>query len=164
MVEQLYVENIKKILRNKKEIERTFQIKILNNEKILTIESINSKPENEIKAISFFEALDLGFSVAKALELRFDDIILAKIPIKKIAHRKNLSQVRGRVIGKNRKAMDTIEYLSGCDIALHNNVAGIIGNIEQVKKAEFALRNLIAGSKHSSIYSFLEKKATEESF
>jgi ribosomal RNA assembly protein len=164
MVEQLYVENIKKILKNKKEIERSFQIKILNNDKIITIESTNSKPENEIKAISFFEAIDLGFSIVKALELRFDDIILSKIPIKKIAQRKNLAQVRGRVIGKNRKAMDTIEYLSGCDIALHNNVAGIIGTITQVKKAEFALKNLIAGSKHSSIYSFLEKKSLEESF
>jgi rRNA processing protein Krr1/Pno1 len=38
---------------------------------------------------------------------------------------------------------------------------GIIGNIENMKTALYALENLIAGSKHASVYAYLEKKLAE---
>jgi len=158
MTEQIYTENIRKILSSKEEIERAFKIKIAHKEKILIIEG---KPEQELKAGSFFEAIDLGFSVPKALELKFDNFVFRKIKIKSIATRRNLSQVRARVIGKHRKVMDNIEYLTGCDLALHDNEVGIIGPLEAVNIAEEALKNLIAGSKHATIYAFLEKMKKE---
>jgi KH domain-containing protein len=154
MVEQIHSENLRKILGSKEEIERAFKIRITNRTNPLIIEG---NPENEITAIGFFEAVDLGFSIPKALELKLDNFEFKKIKIKSIATRKNLSQVRARVIGKHRKVMDNIEYLTGCDLALHDNEVGIIGPSEAVSVAEEALRTLIAGSKHATIYAFLEK-------
>jgi len=158
MVEQIYSENIRKILLNKTEIEKTLKIKITNKENLLVIEG---NPENELNAIDFFEAIDLGFSVAKALDLKYDGFEFRKIKIKSVTSRKNLSQVRARIIGKHRKVMDNIEYLTGCDLALHDNTVGIIGPREAVNVAEEALKNLIAGSKHATIYAFLEKMKKE---
>jgi len=102
-----------------------------------------------------------GFSVAKALDLKYDGFEFRKIKIKSVTSRKNLSQVRARIIGKHRKVMDNIEYLTGCDLALHDNTVGIIGPREAVNVAEEALKNLIAGSKHATIYAFLEKMKKE---
>jgi ribosomal RNA assembly protein len=154
MVEQIHSENIRKILASKEEIEKAFKIRITNRTNPLIIEG---SPEKEIIAVSFFEAVDLGFSIPKALELKFDNFEFRKIKIKSIATRRNLSQVRARVIGKHRKVMDNIEYLTGCDLALHDNEVGIIGPTEAVDVTEEALKNLIGGSKHATIYAFLEK-------
>jgi len=154
MTEQIHTQSIKKILASKSEIEKTLKIRITNRTNPLIIEG---DPLKELRTIEFFEAVDLGFSIPKALELKFDDFEFRKIRIKTIAKRKNLSQVRARVIGRHRKVMDNIEYLTGCDLALHDNEVGIIGPSEAVKVAEEALKNLIAGSKHATIYTFLER-------
>jgi len=68
MVEQIYSENIRKILLNKTEIEKTLKIKITNKENLLVIEG---NPENELNAIDFFEAIDLGgFFSSKSLRFK----------------------------------------------------------------------------------------------
>jgi len=50
--------------------------------------------------------------------------------------------------------------IGGVPVAL----IGIIGYIEDVKNAEYALKHIIAGSKHSAMYAWLEKKKAEEKF
>ncbi|WP_289460329.1 KH domain-containing protein, partial [Klebsiella pneumoniae] len=81
-----------------------------------------------------------------------EDFILEKIPIKSHSRRANLSQVRGRIIGTKRRALDQLEGLTNCQIILHDNTLGIIGDIQDVKKASFALKKLIRGSNHSKVY------------
>ncbi len=159
MTEKIYTENIRKILNNKREIENAFKIKLSNEAKVLIIDG---EPEKELIALSFVEAVDLGFSIQVALDLKNEEFVFKKINIKNIAKRKNLSQVRARVIGRERKVMDNFEYLTGCSLALHDNFVGIIGIEEQVTKAEYALKNLIAGSKHANVYAYLEKEKAEE--
>jgi len=159
MTEKIYTENIRKILLNRVEIEKSFRIKLSSEGKILTLEGL---PEDEIIALSFVEAVDLGFPIVTALDLKNENFVFKKINIKAIATRANLSQIRARVIGKQRKAMDNFEFLTNCSIALHDNVVGIIGLLEDVKKAEYALKNLIAGSKHANVYAYLEKEKAKE--
>ena len=53
--------------------------------------------------------------------------------------------------------MDNLEFLSGCNLALHNNILGIIGYTEDLIPLEYALQNLISGSKHSVVFEYLEK-------
>lgn len=156
---QIYSDNIQKIIRNRKEIENRLKVKIETKDKIIFI---NGNAESGYLASIFLEAVNLGFSINKALLLTDEEFTLEKIMIKSITKRHNLSEVRARVIGAKRKAMDTIENLTDCLIALHGNEVGIIGRREDVKKAAYAIRNIIAGSKHSAMYSYLEKKKAEE--
>jgi len=158
-MEQIYSNNLKKIIKSRKEIENSFKVKIQDKKDFLLIEG---NPVDEIRCLDFIQAVDLGFSIPAALNLREEGFIFRVIRIKDIAKRKNLSQVRGRVIGKNRKVMDNLEFLTNTSISLHNNLIGAIGLEEDVKKLEKALINLIAGSKHSGIYGFLEKEKSKE--
>jgi ribosomal RNA assembly protein len=159
MTEQIYSENTRKIRANKRLIENSFKIKISIKDKIVNLEG---KPENEFLALQFIEAVNLGFSVNQAMNLLEEDFVFLKIQIKAITKRENLAQIKARVIGKRRKAMNTIESLTDCDIALHDSTVGIIGYIQDAKNAEFAIKNIIAGSKHSAMYGYLEKKRAEE--
>ena len=118
MTEKIYTENIRKILKDKNEIENSLRVKLSSEAKVLIIEG---EPEDELLTLNFVEAVDLGFPIITALDLKNDDFILKKISIKSIAQRRNLSQVRARVIGRERKAMDNFEYLTGCSISLHDN-------------------------------------------
>jgi len=158
MVEQIYSENTRKIIKNKKIIEETLKVKLSSKEKIIFIEG---EAENEYICLQAIEAINLGFSIKTALLLKDEDIVFKQIPIKSIAKRRDMSQIRARIIGTNGRVLDTLESLTDCFIAVHNNKVGIIGSIENIKTALYALENLIAGSKHASVYAYLEKKLVE---
>ena len=159
MTEQIYSRNARKILQNKKQIENSLGVNLSIKSGIVTIEG---KPEDEQIALRAIEAINLGFSVAQALDLRHEDFVLEIIGIKKIAKRKNLSQVRGRVIGQERKVLRTIEFLTNCEIVLHDNNVGIIGELKNVERASYALKRIIAGSKHANMYAWLELQTSRE--
>jgi len=159
MTEQIYSENSKKIMKNKSLIEKELNIKLSSKENIIYIDG---KPEEEYFALQIIEAINLGFTIKKALLLKDPEFTFNQIPIKSVTKRQDLERIRGRIIGKHRKALDTIESLTECDISLHDNVIGIIGLAQDVEKASYALQNLIRGSKHSSVFSYLEKQRALE--
>jgi len=154
-LEQVYCENIGKVIKNKEIIESSIKVKLDIKGKVIVI---GGAAEQTFIALQVIEAIDLGFSVNQALDLKQEDFILKKIPIKEISRRTDLSQVRARIIGTKRRALNTIEDLTGCSIVLHDNTVGIIGGIEDVKRAEYALTNLIRGSEHANVYRYLEEQ------
>jgi ribosomal RNA assembly protein len=81
--------------------------------------------------------------------------------IKECTPQKNFERVRGRVIGKEGKALKTISNLSDCHIELSGNKVGIIGNCENIRTVEEACKLLIKGSKHANVYAYLEKHKIE---
>jgi len=161
MTEQIYSESVRKIIQNKKAIENSLKVKLKFNTSngIITIEG---NPENELIAREVIEAMSMGFTVLQALDLKNEEFAFLKIPIKAISHRKDLSQVRARIIGTQRKALRNIEFLTNCDIVLHDNHVSIIGHNEDVKRAAYALRKLIAGSKHSNVFAYLEEENAKQ--
>jgi ribosomal RNA assembly protein len=159
MTEQIYSESIRKIMQNKKQLESALKVKISSKEKILFLEG---KSPDEFLALEVIEAINLGFTIPKALFLTEENTIFKKIQIKPIARRNDLSQVRGRIIGTNRKVLDTLESLTDTFIVLHDNSVGIIGSIENVDNVAYVLKRIIAGSKHANMYAWLEKKKAEE--
>lgn len=156
---QIYCESIGKLLKNKRTIESSLQVKLEIKGQIVLIKG---KEENEMITMDVLKAMNLGFSVNQALDLKQEDFVFIKIPIKSISHRSNLSQVRARVVGTKRRVLNTIEDLTGCYTVLHNNSVGIIGPVKSAENAEYALRNLIRGSKHANVYRYLEEQNAKE--
>ena len=76
--------------------------------------------------------------------------------IKDYTNQKNFERVRGRVIGKDGKALKTISNLSNCHIEISGNKIGIIGNCENIRTVEEACKLLIRGSKQANVYAYLE--------
>jgi ribosomal RNA assembly protein len=155
-METLYFKKIKELQKERLQLEKKLAVAITIQGKKVTIEG---ESIDEFEALIVLEAMQFGFSAKKSLELLKEDIIFRKIPIKQFTRRKNLKEVRGRVIGKEGKTKNTIEQISGCDIFINEdeNQIGMIGPAEQIDEATTALTNLIKGSKQANVYRFLER-------
>ena len=153
-MQEIYVENIKEIVRSKKRFEQELKIKLINKGKNVFVEG---SADREYFALEVLEAVNAGFSVDRALLLKEEGMILQVIHIKDITKRGDLERVRGRIIGKDGKTLKTLNNLTECDLAINNNDIGIIGNAEEVEDAVQAITSLIYGSKQSNVYSRLER-------
>lgn len=158
-MQEIYSEFSRKILQNKKKLEKELEIKITNKGKILFVEG---KAEKEYLAIEVIEAINLGFTTRQAILINEEGYIFEKINIKDLTKRRDLERVRGRIIGTKGKTKETIQNLSNCLISLHDNTIGIIGRTEEIGKAMQAITSLIQGSKQSSVYSSLERERSKE--
>jgi KH domain-containing protein len=155
---QIYCENPKKITQNKKQIQTELKIKIQKKPNEEGVFIIDTPAENEFIANSFFEAMNLGFSVPKALTLKEENMDFTKVNIKDHTKRGDLERVRARIIGTQGKVLDTLETLTETYISLHDNSIGIIGPQENIELAATAVKRLIAGSKHTNVYASLERQ------
>ena len=155
-METLYFKKVKELVNEKERLEKQLEVKINVQGKKVTVEGDSFK---EYESLIILEAMQFGFSAKEALELLTEDIIFRKIPIKQFTRRKNLKEVRGRIIGKEGKTKKTIEDISGCEIKINEelNQIGLIGPAEEIEEATTAITNLIRGTKRANVYRFLER-------
>jgi len=153
----LCLENPKKVLKHKKVLENKLSVKLeldkTNKENIKII----GDEVNIYDAEGVVQALDFGFSLDVALFLKSEDFMFEVLDLKDYTRRKNLEEVRSRVIGKKGKAINTLMKLTGAELMLKGNNMGVIARVEDMEKTTTAICNLIKGSKHSNVYSFLER-------
>lgn len=154
-MQQTQAEDIQKILQNKNELERELKVKITNKGKLIFV---NGKPEDEYTALQVIEAVNLGFSVERALLLKNENAILQTLNIKGLTKKHNLEGIRGRVIGTKGRTLKTLNKLTDCAISLKDNQIGIIGDAEEIQDAVQALTSLIHGSKQGHVYGRLERE------
>lgn len=153
-MQEIYCENIKKLMQNKNKLEKQLSIKITNQGKNVFV---SGQPENEYIALKVIEAIDLGFSVERALLLKNEDVCLQILSIKNITKKKNLEEIRARIIGTHGRTLKTLCNLSNCFIELYDNQIGIIGNTEDIEDAVQGITCLIQGSKQGNVYGKLER-------
>ena len=149
---------IVRVIKNKKKLQEEFNVEINIKDKEVTV---TGSPENEYMAIQAIEALDLGFPYSDSLLVKNEVILLEKINIKDHTKKTDLPRIRGRIIGKNGKALKTLSELTDCSIELKDNTIGIIGETENIEKATKAIISIIQGAKHSATYKYLEKNQSE---
>ena len=155
MVQEIYIENIANIIRNKYQIEEALELKLENKGKLVFI---TGNAQNEYLGLHVLEALNLGFSIERALLLKNEDTILQVLNIKNITKRNDLERVRGRIIGTHGKTLGNLKELTDCFIAVRENQIGIIGNTEDIDDAILAVKSLVRGSKQGNVYAKLEKE------
>lgn len=156
-MEKINITSTGKIRQNKEAIEKKLNVKITIRGKQATIEG---EPVEEYEASTIIEALDFGFPLRDALKLTDENVIFRRLPIKHFTKRKNLEEVRARIIGRKGGTLRAIEEVSGCGVVLHENTVGVIGEAENIEEATTALKKLIKGSKQANVYSFLERMNT----
>ena len=154
MVQEIYVEPIRKIILNKKKLEKELEIKITNKGKLVFVDG---EADKEFEALQVIEAINLNFSIENALLLKQEDVILQTIHIKDITKRHDLERIRARIIGTKGKTLKTLTNLTDCYFSLSDNEIGIIGNAEDIEEARQAIISLIQGSKQSNVYARAEK-------
>lgn len=152
-MEMVFFEKTGEIRRTREELEQKLNVKIdLKGRKA----EITGETFDEYQASIILEAISFGFSTKKALLLTEEGMVFIKIPIKNYTRRKNLKEVRARVIGREGKTKRTIEQVSGCSLVINENEVGVIGLAEDVEEAKTALASLIKGTKEGNVYKYLE--------
>ena len=101
-MQEIYVENLKEVLRSKFRLQKELEIKLTNKGKNVFV---NGPANKEFIAIEVLEAIILGFSADRALELTQDGFMLQTVHIKDITKRHDLERVRARIIGTQGRTL-----------------------------------------------------------
>lgn len=154
-MQEIYIEQVRKIIQNKKQIESELGVKINNRGKNVFVDG---PAEKEYIALKLLEAVNVGFSIAKALLLKEDNMMLQVLNIKDITKRNDLERIKGRIIGTRGRTLSTLHHLTNCELSLYDNQIGIIGFSENIENTIQAITSLIKGSKQGNVYARLEKE------
>jgi len=149
------VQNMNKVKKAVPVIENKVKIKISFGKGKVTIKG---NELNEYLIEQVIRAVDFGFNVDDALLLVNDDFVLEFIEVKEHTRRKNLKDVRARLIGTSGKARKTIENLTGSEIVIHDNTVGIVVDSKHLDSVVQAIESLIQGAKHGNVFAYLEKQ------
>jgi ribosomal RNA assembly protein len=104
------------------------------------------------------KAIGRGFNPEIAMQLLKTDFVLELVSLNEYA--KNPSQlprIKGRVIGKEGRARETIEELTETNISVYGKTVSIIGFCDNTAICKRAVESLLTGSPHSSVFKWLEK-------
>lgn len=105
------------------------------------------------------KAIARGFNPDVAMQLLKQDMVFELLDISEFARsKKDTIRLKGRVIGNDGKSRRVIEGLTDCNICVYGKTIGLIGKVEWVPIAKKAIESLLAGSPHSSVYTWLERK------
>ncbi len=149
------VQNMNKVKKAVPAIERGIKVKIgFGNGSV----SLKGNELNEYLVEQIVLAVDFGFNVDDALLLKDDKFILEFIGVREHTHRKNLKDVRARLIGTGGKARKTIEKLTGSVIVIHDNKVGLITDAIHLDAVVQGIESLIQGAKHGNVFAYLEKQ------
>jgi len=152
---EILIQNPGRIKKALTLIKNKTKIKLkLEKNKIL----LEGKDSDEFIIDQIIRAVDFGFETEDAILLLNPDFVLEFINIKGYTRRKNLRDVRARIIGVGGKAKRTIETLTGAAIIINNNRIGVIVNAEHLRTTINAIQSLIQGAKHANVFAYLEKQ------
>jgi ribosomal RNA assembly protein len=156
----LKIKTAKKIEAKKDFLEKKLHVKIEVSG--VKVEIIEGSEYNRFIAEKIFEALDKNFSFDDSFLLLNEDYVFESIPIKDYTKKKDLTCVRGRVLGKNGRTIEIIGELSECFLTLNENTVNIIGPAGKIKDATNAAISLIQGAKAAKVYAYLERARKHE--
>jgi len=145
---------------DKRHLERRLKIKIRvdSNEGQVTLSGDDSV--NLFIAQNVIKAIGRGFNPDIAVLLTNESYGFELVNIKDYTKgsQRKAEIKRGRVIGTSGKIRKVLEKLTGTSISVYGNTVGIIGRVEDLFVAKRAIENLLRGSKHGTVISWLKKQ------
>jgi ribosomal RNA assembly protein len=113
-----------------------------------------------MKARDYVRAIAYGFSPERARRVLDEDQVLMIIDLKQYVGDKpnHLQRVKGRIIGEEGKARRIIEEMTGTYISVYKHYVAIIGDYESAEVARNAIKLLIEGRRHSTVYKYIERE------
>ncbi|MFB6185701.1 MAG: pre-rRNA-processing protein PNO1 [Halobacteriaceae archaeon] len=121
-------------------------------------------PIRSMRGADIVKAIGRGFSPDDALELLEGEMMMFDIiDISRAARNDNdLRRQKGRLIGENGRTRELMEELTGANVVIYGSTLGVIGRPKEVEIVRSAAEMLLDGAPHGAVYSFLERKRTEE--
>ena len=154
--------------RVKERIEKQLHIEIgvdsETGDVTLTLLPNAEDPSVLFRAKELVTAIGRGFAPERAFRLLQDDeALLEVIDLREIFGRSlsELERLKGRIIGQEGKTRRTIEELTDAEVSIYGHTVSIIADVEEMDIAREAVKMLLQGRQHSSVYRFLHKKRRE---
>lgn len=149
-----------KILKKDKKWEE--QLKKFSNAKVKLNDEISIESDDPFQVLRVKEvmkAFGRGFDFNTALNLLDEEYFLEVIEVKEFSgkSRKRQFVLKGRVIGTKGKMKKMIEKYCNVKIAIYGKTISILGKWNNVRKAEKAIKMLLSGAMHTTVYRFLER-------
>jgi ribosomal RNA assembly protein len=131
--------------------------------------NLNLSPNAEDPSLMFrakelITAIGKGFAPERAFRLIQDDeALLEVIDLREIFGRSSseLQRVKGRIIGQKGKTRRIIEELTDAEVSIYGHTVTIIANADEMDITREAVKMLLQGRQHNSVYRFLNKKRRE---
>ncbi|MBT6690696.1 hypothetical protein HN903_01130 [archaeon] len=154
----IIVKNMRKIKRAVPSIENKVKVNVgFGKDRV----SVKGAELNEFLVEKIILAIDFGFDIDDALLLLNEEFVLEFIEVKEHTRRKNLKDVRSRIIGREGKAKRTIEKLTGCAVVISDNRIGVIVDADHLSATVQGIEGLIGGSKHGNVFGYLERQGAK---
>jgi ribosomal RNA assembly protein len=154
--------------RVKERIEKQLRIEIgvdsETGDVTLTLSPNAEDPSVLFRAKELVTAIGRGFAPERAFRLLQDDeALLEVIDLREIFGRSlsELERLKGRIIGQEGKTRRIIEELTDAEVSVYGHTVSIIADAEEMDIAREAVKMLLQGRQHSSVYRFLHKKRRE---
>lgn len=147
----------------KRRIEKSLNLRLKIDSKEGDVIISGEDSLNLVTAQNIVRAIARGFSSQVALLLLDENYVLEIIDITDYSgkSKKKLVRLRGRAIGMDGKSRMNIEALTDTHAIIHGKNLAIIGDYGHVELARKAFESLLAGSRHSTVYAWLEKQVRE---
>jgi ribosomal RNA assembly protein len=137
----------------KNELEAKTETKITIKECIIVE---GEDPILVMKAAEVVRAIGRGFAPEKAMLLISEDYELRIVTLQ--AENENTrKRLMARVIGAKGTTRKILENDTNCLISVYGKTVSLIGKLEEVLKAEEAVRFLLQGRSHGYVYARLRK-------
>ena len=145
----------------KKNLENKSGIHLEINSRLgeITIEDHNVEdPLQVLKLESIVRAIGRGFSPEHAMKLLSDDTDLYIFNIHDYVSKKesHVRRLKSRIIGTEGKTKRVLEELTDSYISVYGHTVSIISDFENMDIAKRAVDKLLSGSKHATVYRFIE--------
>ena len=154
--------------RVKTSIEKRLSVELQINSQSgdvkITLTPTAQDPTVLFRAKEVVIAVGRGFSPEHAFRLLEDDeAVLGVIDLRETVGRSQseMKRLKGRIIGKEGKTRRIIEELTETNVSVYGHTISVIGTMDQAEVAKEAIRMLIRGSLHGTVYRFLHRKRRE---
>jgi len=151
----------------KRKIEEALNVKMIIDSRTGSVEirlrSDAPDPTSTFNARDVVNAIGRGFSPESAFRLLNNGVILRVIDLRDHFGKSvsDIQRIKGRIIGKNGRTRILIENLTGVALSVYGHTVSIIGDLIHLEAAMGAVKMLIEGRLHKTVYSYLYRKRRE---
>ena len=127
---------------------------------ILIDDNEESDPLAALVVKDVIHAIGRGFSAEHALLLFNDNMDFFIFDIRDYVGKKDshIKRIKSRVIGTEGKTKKTIENLTDSILSIYGHTVSIISDFESMDIVKKAIDMLLSGSKHASVYRYIERE------
>ncbi|MCD6411827.1 MAG: RNA-processing protein [Thermoplasmata archaeon] len=153
----------------RKEIEERSGIKLFIDSETgeVQIDDSNAKdPLMPLKVENIVRAIGRGFSPEHAFLLFDDDMYFLLFDLREYVGKResHIRRVKSRIIGRDGRTKHFIEHITDSHISVYGHTVSVITSLEYLEAVKTAIEMLINGSKHDTVYRYLQRKKKEIEF